>query len=177
MNKKLFSVICSVMVLGSFATADAALKMEPRDSQTYQTWKAEQMTNPDLAIMPEDLGGTTPISRYSRPEGDLTNKVKLYAAAYKRWQEKRDKGLLPYNNPDIKTIKDYTAPKDGVYPTGTSYCKKIVKSSVGDIIEYPVHNEKVVGDWHELGYAADVYIEPVTAEDVRFDGYYSDIHR
>ena len=173
MNKKLFSVICSVMVLGTFATADAALKIEPRNGQTYQTWKAEQQANPDLAILPEEVGGTTPISRYSRPEGDLTNKVKLYAAAYKRWQEKQDKGLLPYK----KTIKDYTASKDGVYPTGTSYCKEAVKSFAGDTIEYPVHPEKVVGDWHELGYAADVYIEPVTAEDVRFDGYYSDIHR
>ena len=177
MNKKLFSVICSVMVLGAFATADAALKIEPRNGQVYQTWKAEQQANPDLAILPDEVGGTTPISRYSRPEGDLTNKVKLYAEAYKRWEQKRDKGLLPYNDPDKKTIKDYTAPKGGVYPTGTSYCKEIVKNSVGDIVEYPVHPEKIVDDWHELHYAADVYIEPVTAEDVRLDGYYSDVHR
>ena len=176
--KALVATALSIMVLGAFATANAAhLQIEARNSQAYQTWKAEQMANPDLAIQPEEVGGVTPISRFSRPKGDLTNKVKLYAAAYKRWQEKQSKEQLPYNDPDKKTIKDYTVPKDGVYPTGTSYPKNVVKSFAGDIIEMPVPPEKVVGDWHELGYAADVYIEPVTAEDVRFDGYHSDVHR
>lgn len=198
MNKKLFSVICGAMVLGSLASASAAgLPIESRDSAAYKEWKAKQEVKVELAINPEALTeGTmhpveTPMWRYSRPKDDLTYKVPVYTAAYKRWKEKVENDLIPVSNPDVyyEGERDINIPKvdrdkmmhkktEGRLPTGKlGYCTDPVRSMGGDYTDWPVNVEKVEGDWHDLHYSADVNIEPVTAEDVRFDGYHSDVHR
>jgi len=186
MKKSIFTLMCAAILTSTIASAASAahLQIESRDSAAYAAWREAQVKKMDQVINPETYYEdtqwegkiVTPMERYSRPAGDLTYKVPLYANAYHRWVLKELTDPLSVTDPTTYYEGTQWA---GTYETPLSRftVNKKARKPINTCYDENVNIPSVEGDWHELNYYTDINIAPVTAEDVRFDGYYADVHR
>lgn len=185
-KKTVLSILCAVMAVGilSSAAEAAGLKIEARNSPAYHAWRQAQVDKMDQVINPEAYYEdtmyegkiVTPMSRFSRPAGDLTYQVPIYTTAYNEWVHKRNTDPLAVTDP---TTYYEDTQWEGIYVTPISRftANHKARKPINTNYDENVNIDSVEGDWHKLQYYTDINIEPVTAEEVRFDGYYADVHR